>query len=214
MTTTNNTNTNVSTTSVSKPKFNLPEKVFGFKDFNSQTVFDVILAERASKRQGTHKVKSRAEVSGTGKKPWKQKGTGRARTGSLRTPVFVGGGRAFGPTVERNYNLKINKKVRNLAFKSALSQLGLNNQVVVDKIKLEKISTKSLIEELRKKDIDLDKLKNVLFITNDPAIYLSGRNLAKITFSKVTSISVEALIRTDLMIISEEDVKYLEGIVK
>ncbi|WP_033160844.1 50S ribosomal protein L4 [[Mycoplasma] collis] len=215
MNSTNNSNNVVnSTSSTLDKKFNLPKNVFGYEKFNSQTVFDVILAERASKRQGTHKVKNRAEVSGTGKKPWRQKGTGKARTGSLRTPVFVGGGRAFGPTVERNYTLKVNKKVRNLAFKSALSQLGLNNQVVVTKINLEKISTKSLLEELSKLNIDLKTLKNVLIITSDKNVYLSGRNLQKISFSKVTSISVESLIRTDLMLISEEDIKYLEGIVK
>lgn len=87
----------------------LPKSVFGLEKIHTQSVFDAILVERGSKRLATHKVKNRGEVSGTGKKPWPQKHTGNARAGSLRSPIFVGGGRAFGPTTERNYNLKINK---------------------------------------------------------------------------------------------------------
>ena len=109
----------------------LPSAVFGI-EINNQAMFDTVMMERASRRQGTHSVKSRAEVSGTGKKPWKQKGTGRARQGSLRSPQFVGGGRAFGPRVERNYNLKVNKKVRRLAFLSALSLLAKEGSILVD----------------------------------------------------------------------------------
>lgn len=128
----------------------LPKNVFAIEKVNTQAIFDTIIMERTSKRQGTHSVKTRGEVSGTGKKPWRQKGTGRARAGSLRSPHFVGGGRAFGPQVEKNYNIKVNKKVRKLAFFSALTLLAKDGNVLVnDDIKLSKPKTKDLIKQLK-----------------------------------------------------------------
>ena len=97
----------------------LNEAVFGIEP-NKQALFDMVLLQRASLRQGTHKVKNRTEVSGGGKKPWRQKGTGRARQGSIRAPQWRGGGVVFGPT-PRSYKFKLNRKVRRLALKSALS---------------------------------------------------------------------------------------------
>ncbi|UWD34290.1 50S ribosomal protein L4 [Mesomycoplasma molare] len=191
---------------------NLPKSVFGIETINSQAIFDVILSERASRRQGTHKVKSRAEVSGTGKKPWRQKGTGRARAGSMRSPIWVGGGRAFGPTNERNYNLKVNKKVRSLAFFGALSQLAKNNQVIVKSFKLNDYSTKSIVKELT--ELKVEKLRNILIISNDEKVFKSSNNLQNVVVTKVTSILVEQLIQADVLIIGKEDIKYLEGLVK
>ena len=113
----------------------LNENVFGIEP-NNQAIFDVVLLQRASLRQGTHKVKNRHEVSGGGKKPWRQKGTGRARQGSIRAPQWRGGGIVFGPT-PRSYDFKINKKVKNLALRSVLSQKVIDQELVALDDKLE-----------------------------------------------------------------------------
>lgn len=107
----------------------LNDAVFGIEP-NESVVFDAVMMQRASLRQGTHKVKNRSEVSGGGRKPWKQKGSGRARQGSIRSPQWRGGGIVFGPT-PRSYAYKLNKKVRRLALKSALSSKVIDNEVKV-----------------------------------------------------------------------------------
>lgn len=193
-------------------KEELPEKVFGLSKIYSQAIFDVILSERASKRFSTHKVKNRGEVSGTGKKPWRQKGSGNARAGSLRSPIFVGGGRVFGPTTARNYSLKVNRKVRKNALLSALTLLAKDNAILVHEFKLAKPSTRDLLIELNKKGLAM--LNNVLIISNDENIYLSARNLPNVSVGKITSLSVEALVAADALVLSKEDIKYLEGLVK
>ncbi|AWX69282.1 50S ribosomal protein L4 [[Mycoplasma] anseris] len=190
----------------------LPKTVFGLDKIYTQAIFDAILSERGSKRLATHKVKSRAEVSGTGKKPWRQKGTGNARAGSLRSPIFVGGGRVFGPTTARNYNLKINKKARKNALFSALTLLAQNNNVLVKELKMEKPSTRDLLIELNKDGLAL--LNNVLLVSNEENVFLSARNLPNVHVVKITSLSVESLIAADVLVLSESDVKYLEGLVK
>ncbi|UVD81779.1 50S ribosomal protein L4 [Mycoplasma iguanae] len=195
-----------------KPTTKLPEAVFGLEQVSSQAIFDAIIAERASRRQGTHKVKTRGEVSGTGKKPWAQKGTGKARTASLRTPVFVGGGRAFGPTVERNYTIKINKKVRRLALFSALTELAKAEAILVKEIKVSKISTKELVSQLQEEQIA--SLRHVLLVTSDENTFKSAKNLKNVITTKVNSLSVEDLVLADVLVISESDIKVLEGLVK
>ncbi|MCV3733825.1 50S ribosomal protein L4 [Mycoplasma enhydrae] len=191
---------------------NLPKSVFGLEKIYAQAVFDAIMAERGAKRLATHKVKNRGEVSGTGKKPWAQKGTGSARAGSKRSPVFVGGGRAFGPTIERNYDLKINKKARKNALFSALTMLAKEDSVLVRDYKLEEISTRALLVELNKNN--LINLNNVLIISSDEKVFKSARNLPNVHVSKVTSLSIEALVAADVIIISEQDIKFLEGMAK
>ncbi|WKX02252.1 50S ribosomal protein L4 [Candidatus Mycoplasma mahonii] len=187
----------------------LPKSIFGVK-INTQAIFDVILSERASRRQGTHKVKNKGEVSGTGKKPWAQKGTGKARAASLRSNIFVGGGVAFGPTTERNYNLKINKKVRRLALNSALTLKANDKAVIVQDIKLDKISTKKLIAAID--DLKLKQsLKKVLIVTNNETVFKSANNLQKITTIKLASLSVEKIVNADVLVISEASIKKLEG---
>ncbi len=190
----------------------LPKNVFEAK-INHQAMFDTVMMERASRRQGTHRVKSRAEVSGTGKKPWKQKGTGRARQGSLRSPQFVGGGRAFGPKPERNYCLKVNKKLRKLAFFSALSLLAKEGSVLVnDSIKIKEPKTKELINQI--KNLNLEGRKRIVIVTSDENIYLSANNIPNVAAIKLSSLTVEALLWTDALILTSEDVKKLEGMVK
>lgn len=191
------------------PPVDLPQSLFGQKTPHTQAIFDSILAERASCRFANHKVKSRAEVSGTGKKPWKQKSTGKARAGSKRSPIFVGGGRAFGPTPQRNYTLKVNKKVKKLAFVSALSQLANHQQILVSDLKMEKVSTKTLYEQL--KSLKIAHLRHILIASTDLNLFLSARNLPNVELLKPNSLTIESLIGADLLIISENDLKVLEG---
>lgn len=188
----------------------IPGSLFSSEKISQQAMFDSIMSERASRRQGTHKVKSRAEVSGTNKKPWQQKGTGKARTSSLRTPVFVGGGRAFGPTVERNYTLKVNKRVKKLAYVSALTELANANSVIVEKVSLDNISTKALVAKLQ--DLKVNNLRHILLVTNDTKVFLSARNLQNVVTTKVTSLQVEQLVAADVLIISNEDIEHLRHV--
>lgn len=187
----------------------LPEFLFDSEKIYEQAMFDTIMSDRASKRQGTHQVKNRAQVSGSGKKPWRQKGTGRARTGSLRTPIFVGGGRAFGPQSEKNYTLKVNKKVRFAALKSALTLLAKDNAVYVDDLKLSKISTKELLTKLT--ELKVNDFRHILIVTEDEMVYKSSSNVPNIYTVKANSISVELLLLADVMVISNESLSILEG---
>ncbi len=193
-------------------KVALAKEVFEIENVNNQAMFDTILSERGSRRQGTHAVKTRATVSGTGKKPWKQKGTGKARAGTLRSPVFVGGGRAFGPQVERNYNTKVNKKVKRLAYLSALTLLNKENLILVtDDIKLEKPKTSELIKQLN--NLNLLERKHILLVTSDENIFKSASNTKVVTI-KVNSLSVESLLWTDALVINKKDLAILEGMMK
>lgn len=131
-------------------EISLSEKIFGITP-HPQALFDGVLVYRANSRQGTSKTKKRDEVSGGGKKPWRQKGTGRARQGSIRSPQWRHGGIVFGPDGNQNYTLKINRKVRDLALRSALSSKALEKElVIVDKISLTAPKTKSMVEVLEK----------------------------------------------------------------
>ena len=194
---------------MSETNTSLPKAVFGVK-VNTQAIFDTIMSERASVRQGTHKVKNKGEVSGTGKKPWAQKGTGRARAASLRSNVFVGGGVAFGPTANRNYNLKVNKKVRKVALHSALTLKANDNAVIIKEMKLDKISTKSMNEAIKGLGLK-ETQKKLLIVTDNENIFKSVSNIKKVETKKVNSLSVEAIINADVLVISESDIKKLEG---
>ncbi|MDD4000162.1 MAG: 50S ribosomal protein L4 [Bacilli bacterium] len=181
-------------------KTNLSKKVFGVEP-NMQVVFDVVNAERAAMRQGTHKVKDRTEVSGGGRKPWRQKGTGRARQGSIRSPQWRGGGIVFGPT-PRSYSVKINKKVVKQAFKSLLSsRFSSNNLVVVDKIELEDFKTKSLIRVLNNLKVN----GKIIIITaeEDFNLFTAGRNIPNVYVQTKRHLSVYDLINADTYVATE-----------
>ena len=123
----------------------LNDNVWGIEP-NNAVLYDAIVLSRASLRQGTHATKTRSEVSGGGRKPWKQKGTGNARQGSIRAPHWVGGGVVFGPTPEKNYTKKMNRKERRLALKSALAYKAQEKElIVVDSLTLETPKTKEMI---------------------------------------------------------------------
>ncbi|UUD34875.1 50S ribosomal protein L4 [Mycoplasmopsis caviae] len=190
----------------------LPKELFALPKIYEQAIFDTIMSERASRRQGTHDVKNRSEVSGGGKKPWRQKGTGRARAGSTRSPIWVGGGRAFGPTPERNYSLKVNKKVRRAAFLSALTLLANKKSVVIDDFKMSKISTKDAVNKL--KSLKIENLKHILVVTTDETVYKSTANLQNVLCVKPNSVSVENLVWADVLVLSNEGLKNFEGRIK
>ena len=156
----------------------LNDAVFGVEP-NENVVFDAILRQRASLRQGTHAVKNRSAVSGGGKKPWRQKGTGRARQGSIRSPQFRGGGIVFGPT-PRSYKYSLPRKVRQLAIKSALSQKVLDNSfVVVDALNFDAPKTKEFADVMG--NLNVAEKTLVVVTDDDKNAALSARNLANAT---------------------------------
>ena len=167
-----------------------------------------IKLQQAATRQGTAKAKTRSEVSGGGKKPWKQKGTGRARAGSSRSPLWRGGGIVLGPT-PRDYTFKINKKERTIALKSALTELAKEKAlVVVDKIELASLKT----TEAKKLIKTLNLAGNILFVTNgdNENLFMACRNLGYTQVLVVDEINVLDLVYADYVVIEEEAVKTLE----
>jgi large subunit ribosomal protein L4 len=173
---------------------------------NMQAVYDVINAERAALRQGTHKTKTISEVRGGGRKPYRQKGTGRARQGSIRSPQFVGGSTMFGP-VPHKYNLKVNKKVRKLALKSLLADRFKNgNLIVVDAINLDDFKTKKAIEVI--KALKLEE-KKTIFITNEENynFELATRNLPQVYVQTKSHLSLFDLIKGECYVIFSDAIK-------
>lgn len=179
-------------------KVNLSKGVFGIEP-NMQVVYDVVNAERAAIRQGTHKTKNRNEVRGGGRKPWRQKGTGRARQGSIRSPQWRGGGVVFGP-VPRSYRVKVNKKVAKLALKSLLSDRFKNKQLIlVDKIELEDFKTKGLIQVLKNLKIEG---KVIIFSPEfDFNLFTAGRNIPYVLTQTKEHVSVYQLANADFYVI-------------
>ena len=177
---------------------------------NQQVVFDVVKAQRAAMRQGTHKTKTRAEVRGGGRKPWKQKGTGRARSGSTRSPLWVGGGIVFGPS-PRDYSIKVNRKVRRLALKSVLSsKVKEDNLKVLDKLSLESVQTKGMIEVLN----NLNITGKIMFVLpeNNESVALSARNIPGVTVTTVSHASVYELMIFNTVVMTADAVKLYEEV--
>ena len=163
----------------------------------------------AASRQGTAKTKTRAEVSGGGRKPWRQKGTGRARQGSIRATQWVGGGVAFGVT-PRDYSFKINKKERVLAIKSALTHKLTNKElVIVDSIKLETLKTKELKDMLSAMNLT----GKVLFVTKEENenLYMASRNLGYAYAIMADEINCYDLVNADIVVIDKDAVEFIEG---
>ncbi|HHW35785.1 MAG TPA: 50S ribosomal protein L4 [Bacillales bacterium] len=179
----------------------LSEAVFGIEP-NKSVLFDAIVMQRATRRQGTHKVKNRSEVSGGGRKPWRQKGTGRARQGSIRSPQWRGGGIVFGPT-PRSYSFKLPKKVRRLAIKSALSTKVLENDVVVlENLIIEAPKTKDMVQVLNA--LSLNKKVLVITADADQTIELSARNIPGVTVVDANGVNVLDVMSHDKMVITKE----------
>ena len=172
---------------------------------NKQAIFDCVICENAAERQGTHSTLTKGEVRGGGKKPWRQKHTGRARTGSIRNPQWTGGGIVFGPKPNRNYLKKVNAKVRILAFKSALTlKLNSNNLLALDsKAELKKPSTKSMFKFISTLGLGT---KKVLIISNSDSnnIELSTNNLPKVTTTLWNKVSVRDILNANIVIACED----------
>ena len=182
------------------------EVAFG-RDFNEALVHQVVTAYLAGGRQGTRKQKTRSEVSGGGRKPWNQKGTGRARAGTIRSPIWVGGGRAFAAK-PRDFDQKVNKKMYRGALKSILSELIRQDRlVVVEKFGVEAPKTKELIAKLN--DYELN---DVLIVTADvdENLFLAARNLYKVDVRDVAGIDPVSLIAFEKVLITADAVKQLE----
>ncbi|EAW7187152.1 50S ribosomal protein L4 [Listeria monocytogenes] len=187
----------------------LNDTVFGIEP-NEKVVVDVILSQRASLRQGTHKVKNRSEVRGGGRKPWRQKGTGRARQGSIRSPQWRGGGVVFGPT-PRSYAYKLPKKVRRLAIKSILSsKVNEEKLVVLEGLTFDAPKTKEFAAFL--KNISVDTKALIVVAGESGNVELSARNLQGITVIPAESISVLEVAKHDKLIITKAAVEKVEEV--
>ncbi len=189
----------------------LNEEVFGIVP-NDAVLYDAITLARNSERQGTHETKTRSEVSGGGRKPWRQKGTGRARQGSIRAAQWYHGGVVFGPHM-RSYAKKMNRKERRLALKSALAYKTINSElIVIDSFKLETSKTKDLKAILN----GLEATKNVLIVVNelDENMILATRNLNYVNLLQADEINVLDIIAADKMIIEEAAVKTIEEVLQ
>lgn len=185
----------------------LNDKVFGIEP-NESVVFEAIIRQRAGKRQGTSKVKNRSAVRGGGKKPWRQKGTGRARQGSIRAPQWRGGGTVFGPT-PRSYAYTMPRKQRRLAIKSVLSQKLIDNDLIVlDKLTMSAPKTKELVSMLNGLNAD----GKVLIVSDDNNVQLSARNLTKVKVVPVNGLNVEDAVNYGKLILDQDAVKKIEEV--
>lgn len=187
----------------------LNDAIFGIEP-NQAVVFDVIISQRASLRQGTHAVKNRSAVAGGGRKPWRQKGTGRARQGSIRSPQWRGGGVVFGPT-PRSYSYKLPKKVRRLAIKSVLSEkVAENKLVVVDALSFDAPKTKEFKQVLANLSID-KKVLIVLEEGNDFAA-LSARNLPNVSVIASNNVTVLDVVANDKVLATQTALTQIEEV--
>ena len=177
---------------------------------NDAVLYDAIRLARNSMRQGTHDTKTRSEVSGGGKKPWRQKGTGRARQGSIRAVQWYHGGIAFGPH-PRNYSFKMNRKERRLALKSALSYKVIDKElIIVDNFNLDTGKTKDAVKVLENLKVD----KNILIVVDELTdnVIMATRNLNKVTLLHANEINTLDIVSADNMIITEKAVKAIEEV--
>ncbi|MCK0473325.1 50S ribosomal protein L4 [Halalkalibacter sp. APA_J-10(15)] len=187
----------------------LNDSVFGIEPNNS-VLHDAVVMQQASLRQGTHKTKGRSEVRGGGRKPWRQKGTGRARQGSIRSPQWVGGGVVFGPT-PRSYSYNLPKKVRRLAIKSALSsKVKAEEIIVLEELAFDAPKTKEMKSVLANISAD----RKVLVVTADynDQVALSARNIPGVTFVSADGINVLDLLKHDKLVITKGAVEKVEEV--
>ncbi|MEC1178121.1 50S ribosomal protein L4 [Metasolibacillus meyeri] len=199
----------LSQTGASVGEIELNDAIFGIEP-NEAVLFDAVIAQRASLRQGNHKVKNRSEVAGGGRKPWRQKGTGRARQGSIRSPQWRGGGVVFGPT-PRSYSYKLPKKVRRLALKSALSaKVVEQNFLVLDALTLNAPKTKDFAAILKALEIN----SKALFVTADldENVALSARNIPGVTVLTASGINVLDLLGHDKVVFTKAAVEKVEEV--
>lgn len=185
-------------------KAKLDEAIFGVEP-NDHAIYLTVKAFLANQRQGTHKAKERAEVRGGGRKPWRQKGRGTARAGTIRSPLWIGGGTIFGPR-PRDYRQKLPKKVKQLARKSALSYKAKDEQLmIVEDFTFEKPATKEFVSFMNALNLNG---KKILLLTgkNDENVYKSGRNISKVNVLEASKASTYDLLNNQLLIIQQSAV--------
>ena len=186
----------------------LNDAVFGV-EVNEHLVHMAVVQQLANNRQGTQKAKTRSEVSGGGRKPWRQKGTGHARQGSTRSPQWTGGGVVFAP-VPRDYSFKLNKKEKRAALKSALSdKVANNNLIVVDELKFDEIKTKNFVNVMNK----LKVVKGLVVLAeNDEKVYMSGRNVEGTNTALVNTINVYDIVNAKTLVLTKDAVAKIEEV--
>ena len=186
----------------------LNDAVFGV-EVNEHLVHMAVLQQLANNRQGTQKAKTRSEVRGGGRKPWRQKGTGHARQGSTRAPQWTGGGVVFAP-VPRDYSFKINKKEKRAALKSALtSRVQENKLIVVDELKLDEIKTKKFAEVM--KNLNVDKAL-VVINDNDQNIVMSAKNIPTVKVAQTNTINVFDILKYSTVVVTKDAVATIEEV--
>lgn len=189
-------------------KIELNDSIFGV-EINEHLVHMAVLQQLANKRQGTQKAKTRSEVRGGGRKPWRQKGTGHARQGSTRSPQWTGGGVVFAPT-PRDYSFKLNKKEKRAALKSALTSRVVQNKfVVVDELKLDEIKTKKFVEVL--KNLNVEK---ALVVLNDmdEKVIASAANIPTVKTTQTNELNVFDVLKYDTVVVTKAAVATIEEV--
>ena len=187
----------------------LKEEIFGIEP-NEAVVHSVLVNYLANQRQGTQSTKTRSEVSGGGRKPWRQKGTGRARQGSIRAPQWIKGGIALGPK-PRSYTYRVNKKEKRLAIKSLLSSKVLENQlVVIDELPFKEIKTKQMVSALANNKVEGKTL--VMLPEKNEAVQKSARNIEGVKTTLVNTINVYDLLKYNKLVLTLDTVKKLEEV--
>ena len=190
-------------------KVDLKEEIFGIEP-NEAVVHSVLVNYLYNQRQGTQRTKTRAEVRGGGRKPWRQKGTGRARQGSIRAPQWIKGGIALGPK-PRSYKYRVNKKEKQLAIKSLLSSKVLENDlVVVDKFDFKEIKTKQMANAM--KNLKVEEKALIVLPASNEIVQKSARNLANVTTSSVNTINVYELLKNKKLVVTVDTIKKLEEV--
>ena len=188
----------------------LNDEIFGIEP-NKNVLYDAIILSRASLRQGTHKTKNRSEVSGGGRKPWRQKGTGRARQGSIRAVQWVGGGR-YGTPVPRDYGKKQNRKERVLAIKSALAS-KLEDFVVVDKLEIKTPKTKEMLNILT--SLKLNDVNTLVIVKElDENLILASRNISNVLLIEASEINVLDLVADNKVLVTKDALEAIEEVLK
>ena len=188
----------------------LNEGVFGV-EINEPVVHRAVVAQLAAKRAGTHKTKTRGEVSGGGRKPWRQKGTGRARHGSIRSPLWVGGGTTFGPS-PRKYKKKVNKKEKRLAVKSVLtSKVGEGKLIVLDDFGITQPKTKDMVNLLTSLNVNDEKVL-VILPGKDEAVYKSARNMPNVKTMVIQALNVYDLLNCESIVTTRDGVEAIEEV--
>ena len=189
-------------------KIKLDAEVFGIEP-NNQVMFDAVQVEQSNSRQATAKTKVRHEVSGGGKKPYRQKGTGRARAGSSRSPIWVGGGTVFGPVGNQNYKISQNKKAHNLALRSALSLKAKDGMVIVDDLKLESKKTKEFLGVMDALKVGTKALV-VLDALEDENVLYGASNVNWVKLVTTDNVSVLDLLNVDSVVFTKSSVENLQ----